>query len=241
VEPDADLKCAAKRIVWGKFINAGQTCVSPDYLLVNQAIKVELIEHLKYWIQDFFGEDPAQSQDYARIINDRHFQRLAHFLSQGTIITGGVTQAADRYIAPTLLENISWQDPIMQEEIFGPLLPILTYHHLPEAIEQINQHPKPLALYLFSTDAKKQDQILTETSSGGVCLNDTVMHLAVNDLPFGGVGESGMGAYHGKASFDTFSHFKSVLKKGFWLDLDWRYAPYTIKKVQQIRRLVTGA
>ena len=241
VEPDADLKCAAKRIIWGKFINAGQTCVSPDYLLVNQAIKAEFVEHLKYWIQDFFGEDPAQSQDYARIINDRHFQRLAHFLSQGTILTGGVTQAADRYIAPTLLENISWQDPIMQEEIFGPLLPILTYHHLPEAIEQINQRPKPLALYLFSTDAKKQDQILTETSSGGVCLNDTVMHLAVNDLPFGGVGESGMGAYHGKASFDTFSHFKSVLKKGFWLDLDWRYAPYTAKKVQQIRRLVTGA
>ena len=129
----------------------------------------------------------------------------------------------------------------MQEEIFGPLLPILSYQDFPEAIEQINQQPKPLALYLFSTDTRKQDTLLHSTSSGGVCLNDTVMHIAVNDLPFGGVGDSGMGAYHGKASFDTFSHFKSVLRKQFWFDLDWRYAPYTPEKLKQIRRIVTGS
>jgi aldehyde dehydrogenase (NAD+) len=241
VEPDADLNCAAKRIIWGKFINAGQTCVAPDYLLVHSSIKTELIERLMYWITTFFGEDPAQSPDYARIIHDRHFQRLTHFLDRGTILTGGITNAAEKYIAPTLIDDLTWQDPIMQEEIFGPLLPILTYQDFPEAIDQINQQPKPLALYLFSTDATKQETLLHSTSSGGVCLNDTVMHIAVNDLPFGGVGESGIGAYHGKASFDTFSHFKSVLRKQFWFDLDWRYAPYTADKLKQIRRIVTGA
>ncbi len=241
VEPDADLNCAAKRIIWGKFINAGQTCVAPDYLLVQSSVKAPLIDRLTYWIQAFFGEDPAQSPDYARIIHDRHFQRLTQFLDHGTIITGGVTDPAARYISPTLMDNLTWQDPIMQEEIFGPLLPILTYQDFPEAIEQINQQPKPLALYLFSTDTRKQETLLHSTSSGGVCLNDTVMHIAVNDLPFGGVGDSGIGAYHGKASFDTFSHFKSVLRKQFWFDLDWRYAPYTTEKLKQIRRIVTGS
>jgi len=241
VEEDADLNCAAKRIIWGKFINAGQTCVAPDYLLVQSTIKPQLIERLQYWITAFFGEDPAQSPDYARIIHDRHFQRLTQFLDRGTILTGGITHADQKYIAPTLIDDIDWPDPIMQEEIFGPLLPILTYETFPEAIDQINQHPKPLALYFFSTDATKQQTLLNSTSSGGVCLNDTVMQIAVNDLPFGGVGESGIGAYHGKASFDTFSHFKSVLKKQFWFDLDWRYAPYTAEKLKQIRRIVTGA
>ena len=240
IEPDINVDYTAKRIVWGKFINAGQTCIAPDYLLINQAIKAPLLERMQHWIQTFYGDNPAQSSDYGRIINDRHFQRLSGFLNQGEIITGGQTDPQQRYIAPTLVDNISWQDPIMEDEIFGPILPILAYENLSEAIVQINQRPKPLALYFFSKNEAKQAQVLSQTSSGGVCLNDTVMQVGVTTLPFGGVGDSGLGQYHGKASFDTFSHNKSVLKKSFWLDLDWRYAPYTTEKLKQIRRIITG-
>lgn len=240
IEPDINVDYTAKRIVWGKFINAGQTCIAPDYLLINQAIKAPLLERMQHWIQTFYGDNPAQSSDYGRIINDRHFQRLSGFLDRGQILTGGDTNPQERYIAPTLIDNISWQDPIMEDEIFGPILPILAYENLSEAIVQINQRPKPLALYFFSKNEGKQAQVLSQTSSGGVCLNDTVMQVGVTTLPFGGVGDSGLGQYHGKASFDTFSHNKSVLKKSFWLDLDWRYAPYTAEKLKQIRRIITG-
>lgn len=240
VDADVNLATAAKRIAWGKFINAGQTCIAPDYLLVDRRIKDQLVEQLKQCIRDFYGEDPAQSESYCRIINQRHFYRLAKFLDHGTIVTGGQTDATQRYIAPTILENVTWDDAVMQDEIFGPILPVLAYDDLDEAIAQVNDRPKPLALYFFSNDKAKQNQVLQQTSSGGACVNDTVMQVGIESLPFGGVGESGMGAYHGKASFDTFSHKKSVLRKGLWFDLAWRYAPYTAKQLKQIKQLVNG-
>jgi aldehyde dehydrogenase (NAD+) len=240
VEADARLDYAAKRIAWGKFINAGQTCIAPDYLLVDRRIKQELLTKIKAYIQEFYGTDPATSPDYGRIINQRHFARLASFLDNGTPLLGGQANPDTRYIAPTLLDKVSWDAPVMQDEIFGPILPVLEYEKLEEAIALINARPKPLALYFFSNDSRKQERMLQATSSGGVCINDTVMHIAVSSLPFGGVGESGMGSYHGKASFDTFSHYKSVLRRGMWLDLAWRYAPYTAGKLKLIKKIVGG-
>lgn len=226
VDSDIQLEYTAKRIIWGKFINAGQTCIAPDYLLVDRAVKPDLIEAMKATVESFFGSQPQKSPDYARIINNYHFARLAELLKEGDMIVGGETDEGDRYIAPTLIDGISWESPVMQDEIFGPILPILEYDDLGDAIAQINARPKPLALYLFSRDKKKQKRILEETSSGGVGLNETVMQVGSPTLPFGGVGESGMGGYHGKASFDTFSHYKSVLKQTFLFDIPLRYAPY---------------
>jgi aldehyde dehydrogenase (NAD+) len=236
VDYTVDIERSAKRITWGKFLNAGQTCVAPDYLLVDRRIKSDLLNSIKKYVHEFYGEDPSQSPDYARLISQTHFERVASFISDGKAIVGGQTKPEERYIAPTVLDEVNWDAPVMQDEIFGPILPVLEYTDLNEAIDRINQRPKPLALYLFSKDQQTQQQVLDRTSSGGVCLNDTVMQVGVTELPFGGVGESGIGSYHGKASFDTFSHYKSVLKKGWWLDLDWRYAPYKgkldlIKKV----------
>jgi aldehyde dehydrogenase (NAD+) len=239
VDRDVHLNRAAKRIAWGKFINTGQTCIAPDYLLADRAIKTELVERIKHYIREFYGDNPAQSPDYGRIIHQRHFDRLVAFLERGEIVLGGHYHAETRYFAPTLIDGVTWDDPVMREEIFGPILPILTYDSLESAIAQVNARPKPLALYFFSRDRQKQERVLQATSSGGACINDTVMQVGVNTLPFGGVGESGIGSYHGKASFDTFSHYKSVLRRGLWLDLAWRYAPYTARKLEQIRHLVT--
>jgi aldehyde dehydrogenase (NAD+) len=240
VDSDVHIDRAAKRIAWGKLINAGQTCIAPDYLLVHRPIETELVDRIQHYIKEFYGENPAHSQDYGRIIHRRHFDRLIAFLDRGEIIFGGDYNAEDLYIAPTSIDGVTWEDPVMQEEIFGPILPILTYDDLETAISQVNARPKPLALYFFSRDRQKQERVLYATSSGGVCINDTVMQVGVNALPFGGVGESGIGSYHGKASFDRFSHFKSVLKREFWLDLGWRYAPYTAQKLEQFKRIVTG-
>jgi acyl-CoA reductase-like NAD-dependent aldehyde dehydrogenase len=237
VEADINLRETAKRITWGKFLNAGQTCIAPDYLLVHQAIAPQLIAAIAQCIREFYGENPATSPDYPRIISDGHFERLSALLQVGDIVIGGQTQAADRYIAPTLVKDVSLDSPLMQEEIFGPILPILEYGDLEEAITLINSRPKPLALYLFSRDRAKQQRVLAATSSGGVCLNDTLMQVGAIDLPFGGVGDSGMGRYHGKATFDTFSHSKSVLKKSFHFDLNWRYAPYQ-GKLDSLKRLL---
>lgn len=226
VDTEVNLEHTAKRIVWGKFINTGQTCIAPDYLLVDRSIKKDLLAGIENCIKEFYGEDPAKSPDYGRIINPKQFDRLAGLLKDGEIITGGKTNREDRYIAPTVIDQVSWDAPIMEDEIFGPILPVLEYTDLTDAIAKINDRPKPLALYLFSKNKEKQQRVLQETSSGGVCINDTVMQVGVSELPFGGVGNSGIGSYHGKASFDTFSHQKSVLKRSFLLDLDWRYAPY---------------
>jgi aldehyde dehydrogenase (NAD+) len=226
IDTDINLEHTAKRITWGKFINAGQTCIAPDYLLVDQKIKPDLINALKKYLQEFYGENPATSPDYARIIHQKHFHRLTNLLKCGKVIIGGETKPEELYIAPTLLDNVSLEDAVMQDEIFGPILPIIEYTDINEAITLINSRPKPLALYLFSQNKNLQKRILQETSSGGVCINDTVMQVAVSSLPFGGVGDSGMGSYHGKASFNTFSHYKSVLQNSLPWDIDWRYAPY---------------
>ena len=237
VDTNINVREAAKRITWGKFLNAGQTCIAPDYILVNREIKADLIREMKRCLNDFFGDNPASSPDYGRIINSKQFERLRRLLTDGTIVIGGESNAAEKYIAPTILNDVSVDAPIMQEEIFGPILPVLEYQHLAEAIAFVNSKPKPLALYFFSRDRDKQEQVLQQTSSGGVCLNETMMHSAVRDLPFGGVGNSGMGAYHGKVSFDTFSHYKSVVTRPFWGDLNWRYAPYQEKTLKLFQNM----
>lgn len=229
VDRDVPIELTAKRIVWGKFLNAGQACIAPDYVLVHEEIKSAFLTALQSAIQGFFGDDPAQSPDLGRIVNDRQFDRLTHLLDGQPIFVGGQTDPATRYIAPTILSPVDWDAPIMQDEIFGPLLPVLTYRDIHDAIAAINARPKPLALYLFTRNQALQTLVLSATSSGGVCLNDVFLQAAIWELPFGGVGNSGIGAYHGKHSFETFSHLKAVLKKPFWIDLDWRYPPYASK------------
>lgn len=226
VDETADLKTAAKRIAWGKFVNAGQTCVAPDYLYVHASMQSQLIDALKQSIHDFYGPEPRQSPDYSRIINDDHFQRLTGFLDNGTLAAGGKHESHNRYIAPTVLSDISWDDAVMQEEIFGPVLPVLSYDDIEEVITAITARPKPLALYLFSEDKNRQQRIINEIPFGGGCINDSIAHLGNHNLPFGGVGNSGMGSYHGKASFDLFSHQKSIMKKTTFFDIPLRYAPY---------------
>lgn len=228
VEDDVDIVKTARRIVWGKFFNAGQTCIAPDYLLVNRKIKERLLAQLGQTIVRFYGPDPGKSPDYARIVNGRHFDRLSRLLSRGRIVAGGVKDKAARYIAPTVIDGVLPADPVMQEEIFGPILPVIEYGNLSEAIAFVNARPRPLSLYYFSRDARKQDRVLAETQSGGVGINDTIIHITSPYLPFGGNGASGMGSYHGKASFDTFTHYKSVLKQTFLFDLTLRYLPYRL-------------
>jgi aldehyde dehydrogenase (NAD+) len=226
VDETADLHTAAKRIAWGKFVNAGQTCVAPDYLYVHSSVQSQLMDELRQSIKEFYGTNPAQSPDYPRIINDDHFNRLTDFLNNGTITAGGEHASDERYIAPTILSDVSWNDAVMQEEIFGPVLPVLSYEEIEEAINQINTRPKPLALYLFSETKSRQQRIINEIPFGGGCINDSIAHLGNHNLPFGGIGNSGMGSYHGKASFDVFSHRKSIMKKTTWFDVPLRYPPY---------------
>lgn len=226
VTMDADLELAARRIAWGKFLNAGQTCVAPDYVLVQEEVKEEFIQHLATCIQEFYGPQPANSPDFARIINDQHFVRLSALLTPNHVRIGGQTDATTRYIAPTILDHITWEHPSMQHEIFGPILPIIEFNTFEEAIEMVNRHEKPLAFYLFTGSKQYQDQVLKQVRFGGGCINDTISHLANPNLPFGGIGNSGVGSYHGFASFKVFSHQKSVLHRGTWLDLPFRYPPY---------------
>ncbi len=239
VDKDVNLTEAAKRITWGKFINAGQSCIAPDYILVDSQIKTDLIIEIKQCIDNFFGDNPEQSDDYARIINQKQFERLCHLLTDGKIIVGGENNLQNKYIAPTVLDDVSLDSSVMAAEIFGPILPIIKYTTLDEAIALINSKPKPLALYFFSNNKQKQNQILRQTSSGALSFNETMMHGNINDLPFGGVGNSGIGAYHGKASFDIFSHQKSIFYRPFWGDLNWRYAPYKDNIVKIFRQIFT--
>ncbi len=237
VDNDINIEYTARRIVWGKFLNAGQTCVAPDYLLVNKNIKQELLAGIKKNLKKFYGDNPAESPDYGRIINQKNFYRLVEFLSEGNICIGGQSNANECYVAPTVIDNISLNSAVMQSEIFGPILPIIEYSHIDEAITIVNSQPKPLALYLFSQNKNLQQRILQETSSGGVCINDTLMQAAASGLPFGGVGDSGIGRYHGKTSFETFSHYKSVLQRSFLFDIKLRYAPYA-GKLQWLKLIV---
>jgi aldehyde dehydrogenase (NAD+) len=239
VDRNTDLDVAARRIVWGKFYNAGQTCVAPDYLLVHEAIEDELLGRLKQTVREFYGDDPRSSPDYGRVVNARHHRRLMTLLpGSGEVVTGGEADEPERYLAPTILRNVSPDAPVMADEIFGPILPVLRVHSIDEAIAFVNARPKPLALYLFTQDGEVQRQVLDRTSSGGVLVNHISLHVGVPSLPFGGVGASGMGAYHGRASFETFSHRKSVLVKPTWLDPRLVYPPYTETKKKWIKRLL---
>jgi aldehyde dehydrogenase (NAD+) len=238
VDESANVEVAARRIAFGKFLNAGQTCVAPDYVLVARTREAEFVRQLGRAVRNFYGTDPAASPDYARIVNDAHFQRLERLLAGSTLAIGGETNAADRYIAPTVLRGVTPDAPIMTEEIFGPILPVLTINDVDDAIRFINGRDRPLAVYIFAESDDVQQRVLERTSSGGVCVNATVLHVGVPMLPFGGVGASGMGAYHGKAGFDTFSHRKSVLTKPTRIDPKFAYPPYTKIKERLIRRFL---
>jgi aldehyde dehydrogenase (NAD+) len=238
VDSTANLEVAARRIAWGKYLNAGQTCIAPDYVLVAREKADQLVELIRRAVFDFYGNDPQTSPDYARIVSDNQFQRLSGLLASGTAAVGGETDKATRYIAPTVLRDVALDAPVMEEEIFGPLLPILPVGGVDEAISFVNAHEKPLALYVFSGDKAATDRVIERTSSGGVCVNATLYQVAVPGLPFGGVGESGQGAYHGKATFDVFSHAKPVLKKSTRPDPDLAYPPYTDKKERLMRRFL---
>jgi aldehyde dehydrogenase (NAD+) len=239
VDRHANVAVATKRIAWGKFVNTGQTCVAPDYVLVDRAVEQELLDGLASTVRSFYGDDPRTSSDYGRIINDRHFARLRGLLeSGGEPVVGGETNAADRYIAPTVLTAVDAGAPIMTEEIFGPLLPVLPVDDVDDAIAFVNSREKPLALYIFSEADTVAERVIASTSSGGVAVNATVLHLAVPGLPFGGVGASGMGAYHGRAGFETFSHRKSVLNRPTRLDVPVVYPPYKRWKQKLLRRLL---
>jgi aldehyde dehydrogenase (NAD+) len=229
VEADANLEITAKRIAWGKFLNAGQTCVSPDYILVQKSAKEQLVNELKKAFDGFVSGNAQESPDYTRIINERHFERLEGLKSGGKIIHGGASDKGEKFLEITLLDDINLEHPLMKEEIFGPLLPIITYDDLDDAIRFINERPKPLAIYVFSESEEAQQKTLSLTSSGSSCINETVYQFGSTYLPIGGVGESGMGSYHGEDTFKTFTHQKSVFKRGFWPDIALRYAPYKDK------------
>jgi aldehyde dehydrogenase (NAD+) len=229
VDEDANLKRAAARIAWGKLVNAGQTCIAPDYLFVHKKVKQEFLELLKKNIQKYYGANSKESIDYVRIITVQKTERLADFLKGMNTYFGGDMNFSERYISPTILVDVRPEDPVMQEEIFGPILPVMEFETLSEVIGFVNAHEKPLALYYFSRIRKKQDFVLASTSSGGASINDVIVHFASETMPFGGVGSSGMGGYHGKFSFETFSHKRSVLKKATWIDVPLRYPPYRNK------------
>lgn len=228
VDSYTDLKITANRIIWGKLFNNGQTCTSPDYLFVDKKIKDKFVEELKNSIRNFYGENPQKSQYYSRVVNQKNFDRLNEYLKDVEIIFGGKTDREDLYIEPTLVYNPPKNSKIMQEEIFGPILPIMEYENVSDVIKFINNRPKPLALYVFTKNKKFYQNIVDKTTAGGMSINDTIMHVASEYLPFGGVGDSGIGKYHGKASFDTFSNYKSIFKNTFLFDRNILYAPYKL-------------
>jgi len=237
VADDADIPVAARRIAWGKFTNAGQTCIAPDYLLCTRSTAERLLPAIERAAREMFGDDPQQSRDYGRIVNSHHAQRLASYLADGEVVFGGESDIDARYLAPTLLRNPGAEAAVMQEEVFGPVLPVIEVGDLGAAEEFVNSREKPLALYLFTRDEATADRILARCSSGNACVNDCMMFMTAHDLPFGGVGASGMGAYHGEHGFRTFSHFKAVMKRRNILDLDLRYAPFSGWKFRLLRLL----
>lgn len=240
VHKDASIKSAAQKIIWGKTVNAGQTCVAPDYIIVHEEVKEKLIEEMRISLKKFYGDNIKSSHSLGRIINNRHFNRLKNILEKDTdkIVYGGQFDEEDRYIAPTIIEVSSWDAACMGEEIFGPILPIMTYSNLDNVIRDINKQPKPLALYLFTNNKAVEQKVINETSAGGVSLNDTILHLANTSLPFGGVGNSGIGSYHGEQSFKTFSHKKSILKKGNKFNTTMMYPPYNEKQLNLIKKFL---
>ncbi len=227
VDCSADIATAAKRIAWGKSLNAGQTCIAPDYLLVHHAIKEQLVEALKSEFKRLLGKNPKKSRHFVRIVNERAFDRLVGYIKGANVVVGGNYDKDERYIEPTIIDNVSLDSPVMEEEIFGPIFPIVTYITTEQAVKFINEREKPLALYYFG-DQQSADYVIGHTSSGGACVNDTIVHIANEKLPFGGVGNSGMSSYHGEESFKVFSHFRSVVTTPTWIDLPFRYMPYRL-------------
>jgi aldehyde dehydrogenase (NAD+) len=240
VSRHANIDVAARRIAWGKFVNAGQTCIAPDYVLVERSVHDQLVTAIGHHITEFYGNDPQASGDFARIVNEPHFHRLEKLLHDGTVAHGGVTDTDTRYISPTVLTGITADDPVMHEEIFGPILPVIAVDTLDDAIAFVNRSSadgdKPLALYTFSEHDPENDQVIGSCTSGGACINGTLLHISNPNLPFGGVGESGMGAYHGKSGFDTFSHQRSVFTRSTRIDPALMYPPYTAKKESILRK-----
>ena len=229
IEESANIDVAAKRCAWGKFLNAGQTCVAPDYILVPKDLQESFIQKMEAHLKTFYGENAKESEDYPRIVNNKHFDRLQKLISPEKVAIGGESIRDENFIPPTVLKNISWDDYVMEDEIFGPILPVIPYEKLDEALNKILSRPKPLAFYVFSENENKKKEIISKIPFGGGCVNDTVVHLANPNLPFGGVGTSGLGSYHGKKSFDTFTHYKSVYEQGTLVDIPLRYPPYSGK------------
>ena len=238
VDETCDIKLSAKRIAFGKFLNSGQTCIAPDHIFIHKSIKDEFVSELIKVINTFYTDNQEKSKDFGRIINELHFDRVSALLQDGDIIFGGKVNREEKYISPTLIENINQDSELINSEIFGPILPIIEFENIDELIETIRVKPKPLALYIFSSSKQTQNKIMSKISSGGVCVNDTIMHLVPENLPFGGVGNSGMGSYHGKKSFETFSHQRSVLTRGTFLDIALRYPPFNKKKLSLIKKLI---
>jgi acyl-CoA reductase-like NAD-dependent aldehyde dehydrogenase len=239
---DVNVETAARRIMWGKCLNAGQTCVAPDFVLVDERIKDSLLQALERALRRFFGESVQSSKDFGRIVNRKHFERLVSYFPQGRIVYGGEYDERDLFIAPTIMTDVDPGSPLMQEEIFGPILPVLAFGDLGDVISMLRDRPEPLALYLFTKDSRIQNQVVEQTASGGVCINDTVTHILGKDLPFGGVGASGMGAYRGKAGFDCFTHYKSVLRRSMLVDPAFRYPPASVSlaTLKRVARFLLG-
>ena len=229
VDESAKIPLAAKRIVFGKYLNCGQTCVAPDYILCHKDIKDEFVKEVKIQIEKQYGKNPLENSDYGKIINQNHFERVSSLINAEKVVHGGKTNPQTQQIEPTVLDNVTWDDAVMQEEIFGPIMPILTYENLDQVIADLQKKQKPLALYFFSQNKNNIKTVTEKVSYGGGCINDTIIHLATSEMGFGGVGESGMGSYHGKTGFDAFSHTKSIVDKKTWMDLPMRYQPYDRK------------
>ena len=226
VDASANIKLAARRIVFGKYLNCGQTCVAPDYILCESSVKAQFVKEVIKQIKLQFGETPLQNENYGKIVNEKHFARLCGLIDKNKVIIGGEVNEKNNQIAPTVMDNVTENDAVMLEEIFGPIMPILTFDSFDKLIDELKDKEKPLALYLFSGNKKHINRVTKELSYGGGCINDVVVHLATSEMGFGGVGESGMGTYHGRDGFEAFSHYKSVMDKKTWLDLSMRYQPY---------------
>ena len=226
IEPDANITAAARRITLGKFVNAGQTCIAPDYVLVHESVKEKFVSAMKEMIKKFFDDNAQESYSYGKIINEKRFDKLTSYLKQGKILTGGETDKEQLFIAPTLIENVSIDSPVMQDEIFGPVLPIITFNKMDDVLKIIQKNPNPLSFYLFTSDSSKEKEWMSNVAFGGGCINNTAWHFANHSFPFGGIGNSGIGAYHGKYGFDTFTHAKAVMKTPTWFDPAIKYPPF---------------
>ena len=237
VDASANIRLAAKRIVFGKYLNCGQTCVAPDYILCESSIKDEFVKAVVSEIKRQYGEDPLANKDYGKIINEKHFDRICGLIDSEKVIIGGNTNVDTCQIAPTVMDNVTYDDAVMGEEIFGPIMPIISFDDFDALVDDLKIKDKPLALYLFTSNKKHIKRVTSELSYGGGCINDVIIHLATSNMGFGGVGESGMGSYHGKDGFDAFSHYKSIVDKKTWLDLPMRYQPYVGKFRAKLLRL----